>query len=278
MKEEICAAAKFFACFLEKSEKVPREQLSNFEKHLTDLLIERFEKHWFPDLPSKGQGYRCIRVNGITPVDLTLETAASKSGLRYKDLRLPTELTVWVDPTEVCYRLGESEGSYCTLASFPHSDASSLSSSNPSSTSSSPRPLSPSFSSSPRSPALSPSPPQVVPLMDRPAVGRRQVHAHRQNNGQLMGRSPPSGGAYQGFAEYNSPQAMGKFRNQGFVAGNGGGRQTRQSPREMNFNTFNHPHHRPMYPRCDGPPFPMAPPFYRNMNYNRNYHKNVLRV
>jgi len=41
MKEEVCAAVKFFACFLEKSEKVPREQLSNFEKHLTDLLIER---------------------------------------------------------------------------------------------------------------------------------------------------------------------------------------------------------------------------------------------
>ena len=64
----------------------------------------RFEKHWFPDLPSKGQGYRCIRVNGVSPVDLTLEMAAFKCGLRYKDLKLPTELTVWVDPNEVCYR------------------------------------------------------------------------------------------------------------------------------------------------------------------------------
>ncbi|XP_050301695.1 protein BTG4-like [Anthonomus grandis grandis] len=276
MKEEVCAAVKFFLCFLEKSEKVPREQLSNFEKHLTDLLIERFERHWFPDLPSKGQGYRCIRVNGLNPVDLTLEMAALKCGLRYKDLRLPTELTVWVDPTEVCYRLGESEGSYCTLASFPNSDASSTtsstSSSNPPSTSSSPRPLSP--PSSPRSPARTPTPPH------QQSIGRRPGHVQRPVNQSMPGRSPPTG-AYPG-SGFDYGAQLGKFRNAqgGFAGGNGGGRQNRQTPREMNFNnTFSHPHHRPMYPRCDGPPFPtMAPPFYRNMNYNRNYHKNVLRV
>ncbi|XP_066250015.1 maternal B9.15 protein-like [Euwallacea similis] len=274
MKEEVFAAVKFFACFLEKSEKVPREQLSNFEKHLTDLLIERFEKHWFPDLPSKGQGYRCIRVNCLSPVDFTLEMAAVKCGLRYKDLRLPTELTVWVDPSEVCYRLGESEGSYCTLASFPQSDASSTtsSSSNPPSTSSSPRALSP--ASTPRSPLQSPIPTHGVPIPERqPMKGRRQGHAPRTNS---MARSPPSG-AYQGNGfDYGSP--VGKFRtNQGGFVGNGGGRSNRQSQREMNFNTFSHPHHRPMYPRCDGPSYPMAPHFYRNMT-NRNYHKNVLRV
>jgi protein Tob/BTG len=31
---------------------------------------------------------------------------------------LPVELTLWVDPKEVCCRFGESKGSYCTLASF----------------------------------------------------------------------------------------------------------------------------------------------------------------
>lgn len=69
-----------------------------------EMFHFRFEKHWFPDLPSKGQGYRCIRVNCLNPVDFTLEMAASKCGLRYKDLKLPAELTVWVDPSEVCYR------------------------------------------------------------------------------------------------------------------------------------------------------------------------------
>ncbi|XP_030766255.1 protein BTG3-like [Sitophilus oryzae] len=277
MREEVCAAVKFFACFLEKSEKVPREQLCNFEKHLTDLLIERFEKHWFPDLPSKGQGYRCIRVNGLNPVDLTLKLAASKCGLRYHDLKLPTELTVWVDPNEVCYRLGESEGSYCTLASFPHSDASSTTSSDPPSAASTPPP------SSPRSQSNSPTPPHspAAAFYDRPAApttNRRHGHAHRAPNGASMTQRQAGAGTYPGNGyDYATPSGKAFRNNQGgFHVGNAGGRQNRQSPREMNFNSFN-PHQRPMYPRCDGPPYAMAPPFYRNMNYNRNY-KNVLRV
>lgn len=119
MKEEILAAVMFLIKFIEKSDAFPHDQIENFKHHLTTLLLERFEKHWFPERPARGQGYRCIRVNGVSPVDGTLERAASRCGLRYRDLRLPQELTVWVDPAEVCYRLGESEGSYCTLATFP---------------------------------------------------------------------------------------------------------------------------------------------------------------
>lgn len=80
--------------------------LSIFRSALTQPspAAGRFEKHWFPEVPAKGQGYRCIRVNGLSPVDITLQRAASKCGLSYSDLRLPTELTVWVDPSEVCYR------------------------------------------------------------------------------------------------------------------------------------------------------------------------------
>ncbi|XP_017781240.1 PREDICTED: protein BTG1-like [Nicrophorus vespilloides] len=132
MKEEILAAVMFLIRFIEKSETFPSDQLENFKHHLTALLTQRFEKHWFPEVPAKGQGYRCIRVNGLTPVDLTLEQAASKCGLKYRDLRLPAELTVWVDPSEVCYRLGESEGSYCTLATFPSESSSECSSPSPS--------------------------------------------------------------------------------------------------------------------------------------------------
>jgi len=138
MKEEILAAVMFFTKFIEKSDKFPQDQLENFKQHLTELLMERFEKHWFPELPSKGQAYRCIRVNGVSPIDLTLERAASKCGRTYGDLRLPTELTVWVDPSEVCYRLGESEGSYCTLATFPSENYSSSSSENSTPTSTPP--------------------------------------------------------------------------------------------------------------------------------------------
>lgn len=148
MKEEVLAAVMFLVRFIEKSETFPREQIENFKAHLTALLMQRFEKHWFPDVPAKGQGYRCIRLNVLSPVDQSLELAASKCGLTYRDLSLPRELTVWVDPSEVCYRLGESEGSYCTLATFPLDSSSSCSES---STSSSPLPSPPSTPTQERS-------------------------------------------------------------------------------------------------------------------------------
>ena len=66
----------------------------------------------------QGQGYRCIRVNGHNRRDATIERAAHAAGVKYEDLSLPVELTLWVDPKEVCCRFGESKGSYCTLASF----------------------------------------------------------------------------------------------------------------------------------------------------------------
>jgi len=117
----------FLIRFVEKSETFPRDQIENFKTHLTSLLMQRFEKHWFPEIPAKGQGYRCIRLNVLTPIDQSIKLAASRCGMSYRDLSLPTELTVWVDPNEVCYRLGESEGSYCTLATFPSEISSSSS-------------------------------------------------------------------------------------------------------------------------------------------------------
>jgi len=89
-----------------------------FKDRLAVLLSERFRDHWFPDRPSKGQGYRCIRLNESDRKDLVIDRAATQCGLSYEQLHLPTELTIWVDPKEVCCRFGEHQGSYCTLASF----------------------------------------------------------------------------------------------------------------------------------------------------------------
>ena len=118
MLNEIKAAVLFLVNLIEKSEKFSPDQLECFKQHLVELLTERFKNHWFPDKPFKGQGYRCIRVNGHNRRDATLESAANAAGVKYEDLALPVELTLWVDPNEVCCRFGESKGSYCTLASF----------------------------------------------------------------------------------------------------------------------------------------------------------------
>lgn len=118
MLNEITAAVLFLVQLIEKNGKFSPEQLKCFKTNLIRLLMERYKDHWFPDKPFKGQGYRCIRVNGNNRWDSALVSAARIAGIRYEDLDLPAELTVWVDPNEVCCRFGESKGSYCTLASF----------------------------------------------------------------------------------------------------------------------------------------------------------------
>jgi protein Tob/BTG len=104
MLDQISAAVAFLVRLIERSDNFNQEQLEDFKSHLSQLLVEHFENHWFPDQPCRGQGYRCIRINEQNPRDSTLERAAIACGLRYEDLKLPVELTVWIDPDEVCCR------------------------------------------------------------------------------------------------------------------------------------------------------------------------------
>merc|ERR1712071_696922 len=71
-------------------------------------------EHWFPEKPCKGSGYRCIRING--KMDPVLVQAGALVGLPSQFLHtlFPSELTVWIDPMEVSYRIGEN-GSICVL-------------------------------------------------------------------------------------------------------------------------------------------------------------------
>lgn len=104
MKEEIGAAVNFLTCLVGKNADITAEQVKVFEDSLGSILTEKFVGHWFPDQPYKGQAYRCIRVNSSVPWDSALEQAAKMCGLRYENLKLPLELTIWVDPQEVCCR------------------------------------------------------------------------------------------------------------------------------------------------------------------------------
>uniref|UniRef100_A0A8D8PSW2 Protein BTG4 n=1 Tax=Cacopsylla melanoneura TaxID=428564 RepID=A0A8D8PSW2_9HEMI len=122
MQDQISAAVLFLAKLIERSNTncatFNADQLEMFKTKLAELLNDRFANHWFPEAPNRGQGYRCIRLNKNVKKDQILEHAAKASGMSYEDMRLPVELTLWVDPHEVCCRFGESKGSYCTLASF----------------------------------------------------------------------------------------------------------------------------------------------------------------
>ncbi|XP_056311714.1 protein BTG1 [Danio aesculapii] len=114
MKPEINAAVGFLSRFLRIKGHVNDRQLQTFSQTLQDILAEQYKHHWFPDRPNKGSGYRCIRINH--KMDPLVGQAGQRIGLSIQQLYLllPSELTLWVDPFEVSYRIGE-DGSICVL-------------------------------------------------------------------------------------------------------------------------------------------------------------------
>lgn len=140
MKLEVNSAADFLMNLLrlKKVEPLPdNDQLQNFKGSLESLLVLHYRSHWYPDIPTKGSGYRCIRING--KIDPLVAKAGISVGISPNVLRkmLPTELTLWIDPEEVAYRIGEN-GSICVLydsqsRASPSSDLDSTASSNVSS-------------------------------------------------------------------------------------------------------------------------------------------------
>lgn len=115
MRIEIYSAADFLCHLLRLQNKgLTESQLDSFRISLANVLRIRYRDHWFPDRPNRGSGYRCLRINGI--MDPVIAQAGDAVGLpgRYLHRLFPTELTMWIDPCEVSYRIGEN-GSICVL-------------------------------------------------------------------------------------------------------------------------------------------------------------------
>ncbi|XP_017543607.1 protein BTG2 [Pygocentrus nattereri] len=114
MLAEVSAAASFVSRLLRSRGFLTEKQLQVFRDSLQHALSEHYQHHWFPDRPQKGSGYRCIRINH--EMDPLIGKAACRIGLTSSQLfsLLPRELTLWVDPYEVSYRIGE-DGSICVL-------------------------------------------------------------------------------------------------------------------------------------------------------------------
>ncbi|KAM9271892.1 LOW QUALITY PROTEIN: protein BTG1-like [Cariama cristata] len=106
MRTEISTAAAFVTRLLRAAGGIGEEQLRCFRECLQEALREHYKHHWFPLVPSKGSGYRCIRINH--KMDPLIGKAAGMIGLTHERLfqLLPSELTLWVDPFEVSYRIG----------------------------------------------------------------------------------------------------------------------------------------------------------------------------
>lgn len=115
MRLEIRSAAYFLSDLLRLGHVLTDQQLEIFRGTLEDLLRKHYQHHWFPERPAKGSGYRCIRINH--KMDPLLAQAAKSCGVNDSSLlrnMFPNELTLWIDPREVSYRIGEN-GSICVL-------------------------------------------------------------------------------------------------------------------------------------------------------------------
>lgn len=107
------------------------DQMNFFQDNLKLTLHNQYENHWFPEKPERGSGYRCLRVNHT--MDPIILKAGIESGINEETLKklLPLELTLWVDPYAVSYRIGEN-GSICTLfQSTPQNGQQDFSNQNP---------------------------------------------------------------------------------------------------------------------------------------------------
>ncbi|XP_026564943.1 protein BTG4 [Pseudonaja textilis] len=117
MKDEIAAAVFFITRLVKKHNKLNKQQMDKFACTLTTLLFERYKNHWYLDNPTKGQGFRCIRLNCFQAKDPLLDQACMASDVDFQSLGLPKEMTIWVDPFDVCCRYGEKNPAF-TVAHF----------------------------------------------------------------------------------------------------------------------------------------------------------------
>ncbi|XP_040182823.1 fibrous sheath CABYR-binding protein-like [Rana temporaria] len=117
MLMEIDAAVKFFMKILSLKNTLTSDQLDSLGMNLACLLRDRYQGHWYPDKPAQGQAYRCIRINKWQYVDESLLQACKFCGIEYSRLPIPREITIWIDPFEVCGRIGETRD-YFTIATF----------------------------------------------------------------------------------------------------------------------------------------------------------------
>lgn len=102
MHEEISNAVAFITKYLERDSTL--NQIEEFKTHLSASLAQKYENHWYPNQPWKGNAYRSLTTTAVH-TDPVLILAATNAGLTISSflLNLPI-LTLWIDPSNVTFR------------------------------------------------------------------------------------------------------------------------------------------------------------------------------
>lgn len=111
MRTEVQCGCEFISTLLTQRH-LPVQFARPFRRRMEELLLERYRNHWDPSDPTRGSAYRCIRING-SRLDPVVREAAKVTGLSNISEYLPSQLTLWIDPSDVSYRIGE-DGSICS--------------------------------------------------------------------------------------------------------------------------------------------------------------------
>lgn len=116
MKDEVSSAAKFLADKLKERPEISSQHGELFRTTVEALMCSRFENHWHPNKPLKGNAFRCLNINlEECCLDPLLKEAAGESNVDVDDLTacFPGGLALWIDPYDVSYRLGR--GAICPI-------------------------------------------------------------------------------------------------------------------------------------------------------------------
>ncbi|XP_068180461.1 maternal B9.15 protein [Antennarius striatus] len=121
MEREVKAGVDFLKNLAVRRGKLSEAKGELFAKKLEKLLCNKYDGHWYPDSPSRGQAYRCIQTrNGVFCDEVVLK-ACDECMLAPSELSLPLDVTLWIDPLEVCVRCGENSRPF-TVACFEEVD------------------------------------------------------------------------------------------------------------------------------------------------------------
>ncbi|XP_073511426.1 maternal B9.10 protein-like [Phyllobates terribilis] len=120
MRQELLAGVDYIKTVGNRFQKLDSAIMDIFGEHLSEILCKKYTGHWYPENPMKGQAYRCIRINGQDK-DESIQEACALSQIRFYDLALPKEFTLWIDPFEVSCRLGEENFPYTVVSFDPRS-------------------------------------------------------------------------------------------------------------------------------------------------------------